>query len=400
MAGPAVTSAGTLLAAASDWIADHPTSLPGRIAALRQGVPRGAMPPIVQAPASPATVLAAPANYAGQAHAWCRALERADSEVAARNYALPSPFGFDADAVVPPAFFHNSRRWQHAQLTAARGFTHFLSESFIPPFGRLDGRDLERQLDALDGVDVAHLCHGTDVRRPSLSRQRTPWAPFEEDRTTRRLETVAMRNLAVLERSGRPVFVSTPDLLADVPRAHWCPVVVDPAQWALPRERSSGPLRVVHAPSKSAMKGTRHIDPVLTRLRDAGAIEYRALSGVAHDRMPGLLAEADVVIDQIGLGSYGVAACEAMAAGCAVLGHITAEVRETVRQETGRELPIVEVDPETLEGTLVALAEDPQLVEAAARNGATFVREVHDGRRSADVLLRTWIRAGEGSRRA
>ncbi|MDQ2698507.1 MAG: hypothetical protein M3Y46_06915, partial [Actinomycetota bacterium] len=343
-------------AAASDWIADHPMSLPGRIATLRYGRPRQPLPAIVEPPDSPTSVLIAPANYAGQAYAWCRALERADSAVAARNYALPSPFTFRADALVPPSVYHNSRRWQAAQLEAARGFTHMLAESFIPPFGRLGGRDLERQLAALGDVDIAFMCHGTDVRRPSLTQLRTRWAPFGDDHGTRRMEQIALRNLAIIERSHRRVFVSTPDLVQDVPASNWCPVVVDVDAWAAPQRESNRPLRVVHVPSKSAVKGTRHIEPVLNRISASGLVDYVPLRGVPHDRMPAVLAGADVVIDQIGLGSYGVAACEAMAAGCAVLGHVTAAVRDVVLEHTGQELPIREVDPQTLEGTLLSLA--------------------------------------------
>ena len=377
---------------AVDWVVDHPMSLAGRVAALRYGVPRGPLPPIVTADDKAKRALVAPANYAGQARAWCGALRASGPDVSAQNYAVSSPYGFDADAVIPPAVFYNSRRWQHAQLDAARGFTHFLAESFIPPFGRLLGRDAERQFAALGpDVDLAYMCHGSDVRRPSLNRERTPQSPFTDARISRRLEVLALRNLHILARSDRPVFVSTPDLLDDVPRARWCPVVVDTAAWARQRPPRSGAPRVVHVPSKAAAKGTVHIEPVLHRLAARGIIEYTPLRGVPHDRMPETLASADIVVDQLSVGSYGVAACEAMAAGCVVIGHATARVRSIVQEQSGLALPLAEADASTLESVILRLAADAGERSEQVERGRQYVTAVHGGARSAQILRRGWI---------
>lgn len=384
---------------AVNWVADHPTSVPGRLATARFGWPARDSLSVLEPGDAPVRVLIAPANYAGQAHAWCVALEKAAPSVSARNLSLEAGgFGFDSDLVVSQAAYHNSRAWQRAQYAAAHGFTHLLVESFIPPFGRLFGRDLERQVAGLGSAsDVAFMCHGTDVRRPSLNRARTALSPFGDDATSRRLEHLALRNLAIVERMRRPVFVSTPDLLDDVPRAEWCPVVVAPEKWSAPRRTSRGPLRVVHAPSKAGIKGSALIEPVLERLANAGRVRYTPIRGMPNERMPGVLAAADVVVDQFGVGSYGVAACEAMAAGCVVVSHVTDRVRDLVRDRTGLELPIVEAGPRTLERVLLELAADPARRESLARRGAEFVSHVHDGRRSAEVLLSEWVTGSDTS---
>jgi hypothetical protein len=394
--GPLVSRRARLGERVGDWIADHPRSLPGRVAALRFGLPRaGDVVPVVHAGPASLNVLVAPANYAGQARAWCAALEALDPDIGARNYAIEGPFGFEADAVLPSRVYHNSRRWQLEQFEAARGFSHLLVESFMPPFGRLHGRDLDRQLDALgQGVSVAYLCHGSDIRRPSLALTRTALASHVEDRAARRREELALRHLELLSVSSRPVFVSTPDLLQDVPRATWCPVVVDPDRWALRRSTRPGRVRVVHAPSKAAAKGSSFIEPVLEELAAAGMIEYIAARGVPHERMPQLFASADIVVDQLSVGSYGVAACEAMAAGCAVVSHVTPEVRRIVREHTDVELPIVEASPDTLADVIAHLATDEEERRSAGARGTEFIREIHDGTRSARMLRDSWI--GEG----
>lgn len=370
----------------SDWLARHPASPLGYLAALRHGVPRSSdRAEVALAPPADLTVLIGPANHAGQAHLWARALEAADAHIGARSLAVESTFDFPADATVARRVFHNSPTWQRRQRDAARGFSHLLIESLIPPFGRLAHRDLQSQLALLPAdVRVALVCHGTDVRAPTKPAESLSAAERQAAR-------IATRHRFLLRKLELPTFVTTPDLLDDVPEAAWLPVVVDTAHWRRESRPSSGSLRVVHAPSSSAVKGTALIDPIATALHRDGVIDYQRLEGVPHDSMPAALADADVVLDQFLLGSYGVAACEAMAAGLVVVGHVSPRVRERVRSSTGRALPIVEATPATLESVLRHLADAPDERARLGTLGRAFVREIHDGRRSADILRRIWI---------
>ena len=385
-----------ILNRAIDYVADHPMSLLGRLAARRLGTV-DVVPPVSVADDRPTRVLVAPVNYSGQGRLWAAALERSDPGISARNMAIdvPGGFSFPSDLVVPVAAYHNSTEWQRQQLAAVQRFSHVLIEAEEPLFGRLFGRDVAAESRALvaSGVDVAFIAHGTDARLPGRHAEASPWSPYRDPELyVSRLERLARRNIALLTASGRPVFVSTPDLLADLPGATWCPVVVDPARWAIgARGTTAGPLRVVHAPSSAVVKGTHLIEPTLRRLHDRGVIDYRPVVGVASADMPAVFADADVVLDQFRLGSYGVAACEAMAAGRTVVGHVLEGVRSDVLATTGLPLPIVEAHPDTLEAVLTELAGDRARLELLGRSGAGFVAAVHDGRRSAAVLREHWI---------
>ena len=332
-----------------------------------------------------------PTNYAGQGYLWCRAVEREIDGVAAVNMAAEADHGFrfPADDAVPIATYLMSHRWQQEREAYVRRFTHVVFEAERPLFGRLHGGDAFAEARMLRdaGLRVAMMCHGTDVRLPSRHRQESPWSPFHDDPRFEVLEDAARRNLAGLAALGAPVFVSTPDLLDDVPSATWCPVVVDASRWrtdaaVLERER----LRVVHVPSSSGVKGTALISPVLERLASEGVVDYEHVQGVPAAEMPALYAGADVVLDQFRLGSYGAAACEAMAAGRVVVGHVTGPVRERVRDATGRELPIVEATPDTLRDTLLDIAARRDTYRAEAAAGPDFVASVHDGVHSAATM--------------
>lgn len=337
-----------------------------------------------------------PVNYSGQGYAWARQLERERPGTWAHAYAVnvPKGFAFDIDNEVPEHVYASSKQWQDAQLAALSSCTHALVEAERPLLGRRFA-SFEQEAEELRarGLSLAFLAHGTDIRVPSEHLALTPWSVFADpDFYSGREEAVAVRNREALRRLGEPVFVSTPDLLVHLPEAAWCPVVVDPERWSLsPIRECGGKLVVAHVPSNAKLKGTDLIEPMLHRLAAEGVIEYRPVRGVNASDMPAVYGSADVVLDQFRVGSYGVAACEAMATGRVVVGHLTDVVREAVREATGVACPIVEATPDTLEAVLRELAEEPERRVRIGEAGKAFVEQVHDGRMSAAVLGRHWL---------
>lgn len=380
------------------WLMRHPSGALSRLKSLRYGVPgRSDRREVPTAPDRDIRVLIGPANYAGQGSEWASALE-ATGYVGAASFAIESPFGYPASAIVAPRVYMNSRAWQAALRDNVRRFTHLLIEAVMPPLGGLYGGSIRRQFEALRrDVDIAFLCHGTDVRR-LVGSTHLDWRNVPNSAW---MDHVAAWNRSVLSSLSRPVFVSTPDLLRDVPYADWLPVVVDPAVWALPSLADGGMsidvprrIRVLHIPSNRFIKGTSLIEPTLRRLDREGIVEYYSPTRARHCDMPALLAKADVVLDQFVLGSYGVAACEAMAAGKVVVGHVSDDVRATVREYSGMELPIREATPASLEGVLRSLAQPDSASSLLGSDGREFVNRVHDGRLSSEILLNRWIMAG------
>jgi hypothetical protein len=102
--------------------------------------------------------------------------------------------------------------------------------------------------------------------------------------------------------------------------------------------------------------------------------------------MPAVYTEADIVIDQFTMGLYGVAACEAMAAGRVVVSFVGQSVRARARAMTGRDVPIIEATPVTLVEVVENILDDRNAARSVAAAGPIFVAENHDGRRSAAAL--------------
>lgn len=269
------------------------------------------------------------------------------------------------------------------------GVTHIALDGFVPSFGlpglgsiASDVRRLGRH-----GYRLALVGHGSDVRDPDRHADRFEFSYFHAapDEYVDVMRRISRRNREIAEQSGLQVFVSTPDLLLDLPFARWVPVAVDAPRWvATDRPFRGGLPRVLHVPSKRRppIKGTDVIDPVLRSLADRGRIEYVAPERVSHAEMPALVASCDVVIDQIRSGSYGVATVEALAAGRVVVGNVATEVRALISDE----LPVVDASPTRFAGVLDAILDDPSHALELAGRGPGFVSTWHDGEASANAL--------------
>lgn len=367
----------------------HSSNLKGFVTMKLKGLPT---PPPMAVPNGNLRLYIGPANYAGQGRAWVDAVTRWMPDVAAANMAIVSSneyLWYPNSYSVPQPIYAGSRLWNRHHRNAMLGYTHVLIEALIPNVRSRRFTDVRREAEWLrrGGVSVAWMCHGTEVRLPSRHRAMEPWSPYSETPSHGPQEQRVRRNLQILRDSDLPIFVSTPDLTIDVPGSRWCPVVVDPDRW----QAQDAPfihdrLRVLHSPTNRAIKGTDLVLPTLRRLEEEGVLDLELLEGVPNAEMAGRLAHADVVIDQFRIGSYGVGACEAMASGRVVIGHVGSRVRRVVHQQTGYELPIVEATPDSLEKVLRSIQNDRASALDAAAKGPEFVRAVHDGRLSVAAL--------------
>lgn len=337
-------------------------------------------------------LLIAPANYAGQGNAFARAAELLpDVSAVNMEHRWPSVgFDFRADYVAHAGMARFSREWITRQRAELENFTHVLIEAGLPVFGPRQYR-LDKHVRTLQkvGLVVGLIWYGTDIRRPLKHVQIEPFSPLRKSTLphVRELEFRTRCNARAADRLGVPEFVSSPDLLSFRPRATWLPAVADRERWPQ-REFVSGRRvpRVLHAPSSGPIKGTDHIRPAMRALDREGVIEYVEAHGVAADLMPDLVSKADVVVEGIRMGNYGVASIEAMMSGRVAVSHVWSSDREMIRRTTGMDVPVVEATPESVGNVVRHIAENFGEHAAAAAQGPEYVARVNSPENAATVL--------------
>jgi len=188
--------------------------------------------------------------------------------------------------------------------------------------------------------------------------------------------------LAWAQRAGARV-VGSYDAIRWVPDAHVIPPGIDVAaiEPAPPANRER-PV-VVHAPSSRTRKGTEHVVAACAALD----VDLEIVEGLDHREAFERYRRADVIVDQLNAGWYGVFAIEAMALGKPVVTFLHDEAVRRTEEAFGLEVPIVSASKDTLVDVLrplVTSAEERSRVGAASR---AYVEEVHDVERMTDRLL-------------
>ena len=333
-------------------------------------------------------------NTAGQGTSWSRAVRQHTNASAiswqAEGVTGNSPLRFSVDEVIPARdlsrsgfirrLFQLSRVASHVLLESGR--THIVRGSKA---ATLVAAIVLRVL----GTKPAIVFHGSDIRVPSIYRASHPGTLFSDPSEPRTitLERTTRAMHAFLKRWPFPLFVSTPDLLRYLPGATWIPVIPEPEWFApmTPIETDRQRPRFLHLPSNRESNSSDETEATMRKLADEGLVEFRTLSGIPPAEVRQHVEWADVVIDKIGLGGYGVMAVQVMASGRLLIGDADQIVRDTVP-----DLPLIQSSVSTLEQVIRDLVADRSTWTARAAAGVAFARAHHDGRRSA-AALSTWL---------
>lgn len=166
-------------------------------------------------------------------------------------------------------------------------------------------------------------------------------------------------------------------------KVHVLPIAIDlhPFPPLPPSPTNTRPL-VVHAPTNPEFKGTVYIENAISQLSSQYAFDYRRVEKMNHQEAIQLYQNADIIIDQIRCGSYGLLSVEAMALAKPVMTYIREDLVPTFPG-----LPIVNSNPDTIYQQLKMLLDHPQLRHEIGLRGRQYVENVHDSNRVVDQLL-------------
>ncbi|MGZ4386497.1 MAG: hypothetical protein ACXVZO_06180 [Gaiellaceae bacterium] len=146
---------------------------------------------------------------------------------------------------------------------------------------------------------------------------------------------------------------------------------------------------IVHAPSSSGRKGTEHVVAACEGL----PVELEVIQGLPNAQALERYRAADIVVDQLRAGWYGVFAIEAMALGKPVVTFLHEDAVRRTEEAFGIEVPIVSATAEGLRETLGALVEaGPAEWRRRGEASRAYVERVHDSERMADRLLEIYGR--------
>ena len=194
--------------------------------------------------------------------------------------------------------------------------------------------------------------------------------------------------LAYGKKAGAEI-VGSYDAIRWVPEAHVIPPGIDLSRIepAPPPPDRARPV-IVHAPSSRSKKGTEHVIAACDGL-DA---DLQIVEGLHHDEAFKLYRDADIVVDQLNAGWYGLFAIECMALGKPVVTFLRDEAVRRTEEAFDTRVPIVSATAETLRETLRPLVTDAAERRRIGAASRAYVERVHDVEQIADRLLDVYAR--------
>lgn len=271
-------------------------------------------------------------------------------------------------------------------------------KGFVRRFYNFYARTMQRlELSILNarGCTLLIQYQGDDARQGDILRRIYSYShvdEVEEDYYSSEGDRIKRQQIALIAPQCKRVYALNPDLLNVLPeRAVFLPYAhIDLNDW-VPRylPRKEGSLRVGHAPTHRAFKGTDYVLRAVQELQEAGHdIQLDLIEGVSNAAARRRYEEVDVLVDQLLCGWYGGVALEAMALGKPVIAYLRKEDFTHLPTELCDQLPIVNADRGTIKDALLHLLQldSESFTELQVRSRA-FVETWHDPSSIAQRIL-------------
>lgn len=149
------------------------------------------------------------------------------------------------------------------------------------------------------------------------------------------------------------------------------------------KSRPNKKALIVHAPTSPAIKGTHYILKAIESLKDDYDFDFRLVKGLSHEEAMQIYQDADLIIDQLHIGSYGLFAVEAMAMGKPVICWIS----DFMKDHYPSNLPIIIANPDTIKDTIEYTLKNIDMLPGIGEKSRLYVETNHDMIKNSQKML-------------
>ena len=229
--------------------------------------------------------------------------------------------------------------------------------------------------------------HGSDIRFLFAPEYKYPHLQNENCDQDRKREK--SRKIRLIKRA-EGVILHDHELIPHLPDTE-TPLFIVPLrvdvnsiETAYPSLKKEHKPIIVHSPSKRSGKGTEQILKELEKVK--GEFQLVLVENKSHNEAMEIYRCADIIIDQVSVGTYGVFAIEAMAMGKPVITYISPEMKEQLPES----LPIISADFDELSDVVEHLIADPASRYEIGLKSRAYVERYHDNVKVAKCLYEVY----------
>lgn len=310
-------------------------------------------------------------EIANQMHTYVKGLKKSGLNAKSINY-YPSYLGYTNDYILD---LSSIKDFNTADIETKKLASELISENnvFHLFFGTsltLDHSDLLLLKEL--GKKVVMQYWGSDVRMYSKAVKLNRYVKvknMDEDQIKRHLEFISHY---------------VPDCLVDYELAeyvkdfhnnpHYIMPAVDLSEYNLVAPLHNDKPLIVHAPTSPEFKGTPYILSAIEELKQSYNFDFKLVQGLSHEEAVKIYAKADLIIDQILTGSYGLFSIEAMAIGKPVICHIS----DFMKEKYPKDLPVISANPDNIKITIENFLNNRDRAEDLRIKSRLYVEKYHD----------------------
>ena len=159
------------------------------------------------------------------------------------------------------------------------------------------------------------------------------------------------------------------------PNIQHVPFPLDSSQFQMSEAIDKDPIRIGHAPTNRAAKGSDIIISNLRKLEKEFPVEMILIENLPYQKAIELKRTCHIFIDQIGDLGYGMNSLEALAMAVPVCSSLAPGFSEVYPDH-----PFLVIDEKNLTQNLILLIENPILRNKMGKEGREWVQRVHDAR--------------------
>lgn len=233
---------------------------------------------------------------------------------------------------------------------------------------------------------------GSDIRIPEIAVADNPYLAklFSDPNNDYRISYQKSRTIQNrFARYGFECLIPCPELVAYVQRDLF-PSLFKAGRGLILSEfnpKYPDPTRrrpvVVHMPSRLMAKGTPSVLGAIEQLKAQYDFEFKLIHGAPRAEALAMVGDCDILLDQFVIGSFGMAAVEAMALGKPALCYI----KPSLIPQFPSDFPVVNANQDNLVQVLGSLLVDGQRRYEIGRQSRAYVEKYHDAHQIARQLV-------------
>lgn len=234
---------------------------------------------------------------------------------------------------------------------------------------------------------------GSDVRNPEVSRAINPFfsAAFDDPGYEYKQESAANSDKIQQDYATAgflPIVWDTDIYInpAIFPKYYIVPhAAVNTHQGNL-KEQSAANVLIVHSPSAPVAKGTKYVEAAIAELerRNVANFTFRLLKNIPNELYQQYVSDADILVDQVIWGAYGIASVQALAVGKVVVCYL---LPQRIEKYYGKDCPIVNANANDLADVLHDLVQDFEKRKAISRRSRAYYEQMHAPAVVAEKML-------------